>query len=145
MESTSSNFKLSTTTTKLHHNNNNNKTMIIIHNNKSQDLIQEKLKKFRPKPVWMRLDGRDTRRKAAMLNTKVPIDSSRNPIHSFAALLWKSILRFSSTRSKFTWANRSWWPKHRMVMDPAIVSEKCWMTGALVRASTRVNSLDVVR
>lgn len=90
----------------------------------------------------MRLGGRQTRRRLMKHNTMAPIISRRKPIHSFAALLWKSMRRFESTFSILFSVKRTSCPKHRIVRKPAIVSAKWWITGAFVTASRRVNSLD---
>jgi hypothetical protein len=94
-------------------------------------------------PESKRLRPRVTMNNAEDANTTVPTISRRNPSHSLAALLWKSILRLAFTLSMFTVANRACSPNARIVTNPAIVSEKWTITGAFVMASMRVNSRDV--
>lgn len=97
------------------------------------------------KPVWMKPFGRATRQSVETHNMIIPISSIRSPTHSVAAWLWKSTRKLESIRLTFTRMNLPCCSKHRIVTKPAIVSEKWWMTGAFVRASTLVSSLEVAK
>ena len=94
-------------------------------------------------PGGSKRPGMATRNTVVTHRMTIPMSSNRNPTHSLAPLLWKSMLRFVSTRSILTSAKCASCLKHRMVINPAIVSEKWWITGAFVTASTLVSSLDV--
>lgn len=89
------------------------------------------------------LDGNVTMSKAVTQRTRLPMSSSRRPSHSLAALLWKSILRLALRRLRFSWKKLSCFWKHLITMTPCTVSEKWWITGALVIDSSLVSSLDV--
>lgn len=96
-------------------------------------------------PGLIKLVGSMTMHKAETQRTTAPINSSRNPNHSFAPLVWKSIVRLPLTLLMFASANLCSFLKHLIVVTPRIVSEKWWMTGALVIDSRRVSSRDVER
>ena len=96
-------------------------------------------------PGLITLLGNITINRAEMQSTQLPISSSRNPSHSFEPLLWKSILRLSLTRFTFSCLNNSCFLNDLIVITPAILSEKWWMTGALVMESRRVNSREDAR
>lgn len=69
-------------------------------------------------PGFTMLFGNVTMSKDVKQRTKLPISSSRKPSHSFAPLLWKSILRLELTRFRFSCVKFSSFLKHLMVMTP---------------------------
>lgn len=68
--------------------------------------------------------GKVTMSKAVEQRTKLPTNSRRNPSHSFAPLLWKSMRRLELTRLRFSLEKLAPFWKHLMVVTPWMVSEK---------------------
>lgn len=50
-------------------------------------------------PGWITVLGNKTMQMVAKQRKTVPINSNRNPNHSFDALLWKSMRKFALTLS----------------------------------------------
>ena len=91
----------------------------------------------------MTLLGSKIMKRAEAQRIQLPSSSERKPSHSLEPLLWKSIRRLLLTLLMFSSQNRLCFPKDRMVMTPEMLSEKWWITGALVIESRRVSSRDV--